>query len=651
VPRAVLLALAALLAFAAHGQEPAEYRITPEEEAAYALIQGPPQFVKAREAAEAILAKQPDSFVALHVLAFVHEWGEANLPRAYYLASKARQVLERRWGGADIPADGPWRWHARVLRQLISITSQMDREEETLELLALRDRYYDPDLTVEYGWPLMKLGRLAEARARMAEALESKDANDRLDALNTWGAIEHEAGYPEESYRIFAGLVEDARRSGQTMAVTYLRNLGEAAATLGRFDEAERHFREAVRHFDAESYSNPWEDLSILYMRQGRYPEALAAVREMHAWAHANPPYLDQQSWADRQSVTAALLAEAGFVPEALELARRIARRPDRRGGTSAQRDQSKAGQQLLLWSLARTEMERLAEEMSWAPLRQWPDLATRRLALALESWRSGRRAAALTVGKHRLAPSLRFFAPGGIDVLPWLTPGLVSLVGPGAVEVEVGRLLERTDAAGARERPYLLLLTGECQLARGAPADARLALEEALSTLPRSERMLQARGWALLGAAAARQGRLTEAADAFQQALQRHPGVLRGLGLALPVRLSAAADPASRAAARALVASPRFSERRTGLSLEVAAVGSRHRATLLGRDGTVLAEALVPTQTDPEATARALCEELHRRAFALPLDLSQTDVASLQGGTLSGNNLRRQLSDILGNP
>ncbi|MGV8039083.1 MAG: hypothetical protein AB2L07_03085 [Thermoanaerobaculaceae bacterium] len=58
-----------------------------------------------------------------------------------------------------------------------------------------------------------------------------------------------------------------------------------------------------------------------------------------------------------------------------------------------------------------------------------------------------------------------------------------------------------------------------------------------------------------------------------------------------------------------------------------------------------------MPTQADPRATARALCEELHRRAFALPLDLSQTDVTSLQGGTLSGNTLRRQLSDILGNP
>lgn len=649
MPARLLLALAALLALPAAGQGD-EYAVTAAEEAAYALIQGSPQFVKARAAAEAILERQPDSFVALHVLAFVHQWGEANLPRAYFLASKARAVLERRWG-PDIPASGPWRWHARVLRQLIDITRQMDRDEEALELLALRDRHYDPDLAVEYGWPLMKLGRMAEARARMAEALQSPDPDDRLTALNTWGAIEDEAGNAEESYRIFARLVEEVRAAKLKMEVTFLRNLGEAAEELGRFDEAERHFREAVRHFDGETYSNPWEDLATLYMRQGRYPEALAAVREMHAWAHANPPYLDQQSWADRQTITAALLAEAGFVTEGLDLARRVARRPDRRGGTSVHRDQSEAGQLVLLCGLLRLETERLAEEASWSSPWAAARLTMRRLSLLPRAWAAGRRAAALTVGKRRLAPSLRFFAAGGIDVLPWLTPELVRLVGPGVVESEAARLLQRTDQASLRERPYLLLLAGEARLARGSSAAARGALEEALATLPRSEAMLQARAWALLGAAASREGRPAAAAEAFQQALQRHPGVLRTLGLAVPVRISAAPDPASQRAGRALASSPRFADRGRGLSLELGPHGSRHRATLLGRDGTVLAEALVPAQADPRATARALCEELHRRAFALPLDLSQTDVTSLQGGTLSGTSLRRQLSDILGHP
>ncbi|MGV8039082.1 MAG: tetratricopeptide repeat protein [Thermoanaerobaculaceae bacterium] len=473
----LLLALAVLLALPATGQEQTEYAITPEEEAAYALIQSPPQFVKAREAAEAILEKHPDNFVALHVLAFVHEWGEANLPRAYFHASRARAILERRWG-LDIPTDGPWRWHARVLRQLISITRQMDREREALELLALRDRYYDPDLTVEYGWPLMKLGRMAEARAKMAEALQSKDADDRLTALNTWGAIEDEAGNAEESYRIFTRLVEEVRASKLPMEVTYLRNLGEAAEELGRFDEAERHFREAVRYFDGETYSNPWEDLSILYMRQGRYPEALSAVREMHAWAHANPPYLDQQSWADRQSITAALLAEAGFVAEGLDLARRVAHRPDRRGGTSVHRDQSEAGQLVLLWTLAGLERERIAEEASWAPAWGVPGLTARRLALAHERWLAGRRAASLVVAGNRLGPSLRFFAPGGVDVLPWLTPGLVSLVGAGVAEAEAARLLQRTDAAGGARAPVPApagrRVPARPRVARRGEADAR---------------------------------------------------------------------------------------------------------------------------------------------------------------------------------
>lgn len=645
----LLLALVVLMAVPAAGEE-GEYAVSAEEQAAFALLKDPPRFVKAREAAEAILAQRPDSFVALHVLALVHEWGEANLPRAYFLASKARAVIERRWG-VDIPRNGPWRWHASVLRQLISITQQMDREQEALELLALYDRFYDPDLTAEYGWPLMKLGRMAEARAKLAEALQSADPKDRLTALNTWGAIEDEVGNAEESYRIFSRLVEEVRASNQSMEVTFLRNLGEAALELGRFDEAERHFRESVRYFDGDTYSNPWEDLATLYQRQGRYPEALAAVREMHAWAHANPPYLDQQSWADRQTITAALIAEAGYVSAGLDLARRIVRRPDRRAGTSVHRDQSEAGQLVLLWTLARLERQRLAEEASWSSLPVALRLAARRLALALDEWAAGRSAAALIIANGRLAPTLRFFAPDGIDVLPWLVPGLVGLVGPGIVETEAARLLQRRDAAGQRERPYLLLLAGESQLARGSLVQARTSLEQAVATLPRAEALLHARAWALLGAVHTREGRWNAAADAFQQALQRHPGVVRLLCLRLPVRIVAGADPTSRAAARLLTSSPRFAAEENGFTVEIGPVGSRHRALLLGRDGSVLAEALVPAHASPRATAEALCAELHQRTFALPLDLSQTDVVSLQGGTLSGNTLRRHLADLLGRP
>jgi len=652
VPRRFLaVGLLLLLASALRGaQEAPEYPITAEEETAFNFTVSPPQFIKAREAAEAILARQPDSFVALYVLGYVYEWGEANLPRARYFSSRARAVIEARWG-AGVPTDGPWRWHARVLRQLISIARQMDREEEALRLLELRDRYYNPELTVDYGWPLMKLGRFAEARAKIAKALASSDVEDRLTALNTLGAMEDEAGNVDESYRVFSQLVGEVRAHNLPMEVTYLRNLGETALELGRYDEAERNLVESTKFFDGETFSNPWEDLSILFMLEGRYPEALSAVREMHAWSHRNPPYLDQQSWADRQAVTAALLAEAGHGEAALSLARRIVDRPDRRGGTSVHRDQSEAGQLLLFWSLARLQAAQLAETQTWAPPLQWLRLAGQRLAIARATWAAGRRAAALTVGRGRLGPSLQFFASKGIDALPWLLPGLVELAGPGAVEAECERLLRRTDASGLRERPFVLLLAGEAQVARGLTGQARQSLEEAQATLPRAEVMLHARIAALLGEVAAADGWRPAALAAYQEALQRHPGVLRALDIALPVIVQSDGSDTARKAAGWLAASPRFESGRWGFGLRIGVAGSRLTATLTTPDGSVLSEARVPVQADAAATARALCEELHQRAFALPLDLSQTDVNSLQGGTLSGESLRRQLSDIIGKP
>ena len=105
-----------------------EYPITAEEEAAFGFTQSPPQFVKAREAAEAILARQPDSFVALYVLGYVYEWGEANLPRARFFSSRGRAVHREALGRGhpdrralalarphpaaahlDLPPDGPGR--------------------------------------------------------------------------------------------------------------------------------------------------------------------------------------------------------------------------------------------------------------------------------------------------------------------------------------------------------------------------------------------------------------------------------------------------------------------------------------------------------------------------------------------------------------
>ena len=643
------VALLALLApLEASAQDANAYPIAPGEEAVVDLVEEG-RYVKARELAEQVLAGNPQSFVALWAMAEVYEEGEGNLPKARFYSNRAKEVLERRFGKV-VPSSGPWRWHARVLRQLIVITRELDRQEEAIKLLEYRNELYSPPLAVEYGWPLMKLGRFEEARKKLSEALSSADTDIRVSALNTLGAMEDELDHPEESYRVFTSLVKEVRDKKLDMDVAFLRNAGEAAWGLMKFDEAERLLLEATRHFDPGTYSNPWEDLAILYLGQARFPEALAAVKAMHAWQHACQPAMEQQRWAGTVATTAALFEEVGLTDEALVLIRQALARPDRRAGTSVHADQTEAGHLVLYHHALALEREWLAERRSSSPPLDSLSLWLSSARLLVEQATTRRRAAALIVGHGRIAASLRATAPDSIDVPDWIRPELSEILGPGVVSEVAGRLLGRDDATGVRERPYELLVLGESLLARGANDEAARMLAEAATDLPKSEVLLRARCAALQGLLAARAGDRAGAVRHYQDAYATSPGVLRSLSIALPVRVTSSGGRAARLAASWLEGSPRFSRAPDGFGLTVNETLTGLSATLAGPDGGVLRRVNVGKGPDARATARALCEALHRRAFAPEIDLAQTDIASLEGSTLSGDTMRERVRELLGN-
>jgi hypothetical protein len=43
------------------------------------------------------------------------------------------------------------------------------------------------------------------------------------------------------------------------------------------------------------------------------------------------------------------------------------------------------------------------------------------------------------------------------------------------------------------------------------------------------------------------------------------------------------------------------------------------------------------------------LCKEIHRRAFATKIDLSQMDINSLDGSVISGDSSRMSLKELFG--
>jgi tetratricopeptide (TPR) repeat protein len=644
-----LMALALIPGFGLTGFSATEdkYPITQAESTAFDLMQNQGQPIKAREVAETVLRGSPASFVACYVIGAVYARAEGSLPRAYYHLKKAQSLIERRWG-QDVPEDGgPWLWHARILQELIRVTAEMDRYQEELDLLALHDQHYMPALTASWGWPLMKLGRMDEARAKIGEALKSESREVITQAMNTLGAIESETDHPEAASQVFRDLIQLVSRSKGDLNPTYLRNGGEAALSLIDFESAEQMLLHSSRQFEYGTYSNPWHLLAMLYIREGREPEAVEAVREMQAWSHANVASRDQQSWAERNSLAAAVLLECGYVDEALSILRRTYNQPDRRGGTSEHADQSEAGFLILYRHALKVHRQSLAEACSWAPLAERLGLWAQRAAEGIEMWVAGRRAGALIMANRRLEWSVRTTAPAFFDILEWTRIDLNEILGPGVVGRQAEELQLRRDPIGRREAPYLDLAIGYGQVMRHRYSSALAYLSRAAATLTPSEALLRAEAEALLGRAFESSGNMAQANSHYEQAMQRAPGVFRKFDLALPCRIRDDGQPLSRQTATLLSGSPRFRPNGGGFTVNLSCPGEYGVASLLGPDGTVLCEVQTRRSGDIVESAQVLSRELHRKAFAPKIDLSQTDLTSLEGSNLTGDGIREQIQEL----
>ncbi|HXE72454.1 MAG TPA: tetratricopeptide repeat protein [Candidatus Nitrosotenuis sp.] len=651
-------------------------------------------YIAAREGAEALLRADRGNPVALYVLGVVFQEAEGNLPRAYHCLTEARRRLEK--GGRPPPSDGPWQTHLRVLWRLANVLEEMDDYRGCLRVLADHDRWYAPEWTDLYGWPLMKLGRYDEARRKMLEVLTDRaaDPEDRARALNTLGAIESEADNPDESLKWHQQLVDETEARGWERESTYYSNLGLAYLAVLNYSKAEKYYLEATRLFHPYLYANPWDHLANLYTAENRLPEALSAVRRMHQWARAKKPHLVQQDWAELQTTTASVLLAAGFDQDALRLMQRVLNRPDRRGGTSGQAYEAEAARLTVYYVLLQEHRQRLGEEMSWlGPPAFWLGVVLLDLAAALAalffSRRQGVRMAALTAGalglvlaaglglawrpwlrdawesyavlreiwqvRSRVAALVvahdmqrRALIPYGSEALTptWLRPVLAEMVGPGVVNVELRRLLARSGPRAAREKPFLLEYRGEARLLQGRSGSAVEDLRQALESLPREEALLRLRARALLARALLDQGRRQEALPLYQEAMEANPGLFRQLGLRLPVNLRPSGDPLARRAAATLGRSPRFRKASWGFPLEVSGGASGLQAVLKGLDGTVLASVSTAPKGDVDLV-RQFCQDVHQQAFATKLDLTQQDINSLDGSATSGSSVREQLEQM----
>lgn len=635
-------------------------RGTKDEEAALRTLDSY-KLVKLREEARAVLKANPNSYAGNYLMGFSLHNSEGALPRAKFYLNKAKTLFIERHT-ASPKFDDPWGWYERILLELIQVNAEMDDYEEQIatidEYMALGRALTGqepPNMMASYAWPLMKLERETEAREKLAKVANSQDEMTRTTYLNTLGALEMEFGHPSASYQAFKQLVEDVRRNGWNQTCTYLRNLGEAAAGIGQFDEAERLYSEATRYFDSFTYSNPWFDLTFLYLAQARFPEAVDAMKKTHEWRYSVQPFLAQQTWAQDQHATAELLLHLGETEKGLEIAENIVRRPDRQGGDSIQLDQKQAGTLLLYRSLLVAEASRLKESQAWSSGWDWWRNIFKRRELLAKARLADVQVQALVTKNDRVASSLRpYYAPRTIIVSDWHRPDLVAIYGAGVANEALEHLYSSPPESFDWEKPALDVIRAEVAYQSGDSTEAIEILKAAIPELGEARAVLRARAEARLAGILFDEGEFEEAVGVGTRVFDTAPAMLRHLNISIPIAISSSDDPHCRQVAKALTKSPRFHADSRGYVVKITTAGSSILASLSTPQGSLLAEASVPIKDENRtemSASEALTQLFHQKAFAPRINLSQKDVNSLDGSTLTESRRSQRAKEAIGRP
>ncbi len=612
-----------------------------ELEAFYDLLSG--KLIRAREQAEKILRRKPDSYVAHYVMGEVEHDAEANFPRAVFHFEQARSLFENKFGNAPREQE-PWRWHTRILLSLANAYGEIEQHEKKLALLARYNELYEPDHLAEQAWPLMKLRHFDAARRAAAEGLATDDPRQREIALNALCAIEFEAGHDDQSYVACKRAMDNSKSLGTEQDPADLMNFAEASRSVFKLDEAERIDREATEVAIAW-YGNPWSELTELYLREARLSEALSGLREIAGYRAARPPHVRESDRNENRRALSSFFVVLGRPDDALRITQKGLVAPDRRGHNSRDPAQDHTVAALLDRGAHGLKAERSLEQAAARPWYQRWWAEGEALVERAQGWLSARRAVREVSHDERLAGSFEIGTARSAVMPPWLAGDLVQAVGAGAARaaIKIARSEDRRSASPA----YYDAFEGEAAWLAGDEVAEQL-LSRADKALPSAEQLLRARVLALLASLREDQGAHAAAQRDFERAMQIDPGVLRRLALRLPVRVTGATEPVGEAFVSALGHSPRFDLGDQGLMVEVHADRARGEACLIGVSGAQLACGRAEAKANESADdlAARLLSAFHDHVFAPPIDLSQVDANSLDGSTLRGSD--KDLSPLL---
>jgi tetratricopeptide (TPR) repeat protein len=616
---------------------------TPEEYRAWCNADNR-SYIRARELAEAVLRDHPHSYVAAFVLGYVHHMGEANAPRAMFYLRQALADYTRAWGSPPLP-NGPWRWHARMLQELAFVDAELEDYDGQLAWMGEYNDLYDPDMTAEAAWPLMKMRRFDDARRVARQAMQEGDAWQTEVALNALCAVEFEAGDEQRSHDACRAALDLHGADPDRQSAVDFTNFAESARSLFRLDEAEEVGLQATRA-QVSWYGNPFSELAELYVREARFPEALDMLRRVHPYRLRRPPHVQDADRTEARRGLAEFFVVVGRGQDAVRITTKAVTAPDRRGHNSRDPAQDLAVVAVLDRVARRIhadQLERAAMGESWIERAvAWGQASLERY----EGWTSGRQAARALADTDRLVGIFQIGRARSGILPPWLAGDLASILGPGVTIEALRRAREQDPRPGASA--YYDAFEAEAALEAGDAARAYELARRAHDALNPAEALLRARTSAIAAEAAMQDGYPQRALASYDEAFQIDPGIWVRLDLAVPVRIVSRGGSIAEETASLLADSPRFDIGDIGMTIDVDAGPTHGRACMTSTTGAVLGCAeLTPEGTEaPDEFAARLARGLVDAAFAPRIDMSQTDAAGLDGSNVTAQGGLRGLLD-----
>ena len=601
---------------------------TPEEKAAQTLAdQG--KHIEAREAAQKILDVDSKSFIGRYVMCEVFYRLEANLPRALFLVRQVRRDLEAEVSDRPDTQIGVL-WHKRLIKLESYIVSDMDDREGQLAILNYFNDRYQPPREVHKMWPLLKLKRFDEAIEIGERLIFSEREWERRRAYNGLMAVEDERRNRKASYEW--GLKGYANVRGKSCIIA--TNLALAARRAFELENAERYDKEAIKAADGSCPTSPYAQLTMVYLAEGEFQKSLSALEKLRQTPRE--PNQRIQNEMTIKGRLAELLYALGQFEQAVDRTHEIMRHPDRAGTTSASEESIELSNAVLHAAVLGGRIEQLRERAAvrgfGAALDVWSDMQS----LILERWHIKRRGIRLGALESLL---IDIVSPYYTDVMPWYGAAMIDLFGEGVILKMVAAARTRDVDYPERANGFYDATEGELAWRAGDWGKAAALGTKALEGLPERVQMLRWRIMTWLADATFRGGDTARAQRLFHDVMRNQPTALRHLGVKLPAKFIHAGGALSTEAVARLQGSPRFGGAPLDFTVRVTQEDDIMQLCMLGVGGQqygchIAREGLVGDLTDEEAEdglVKAL-DAFHDEAFSPKLELTQTDINSLDG-------------------